>query len=77
MRCIISPSTKIEVYNNLRSVKFFTPTGQVEIRAGHAEYFANLKAGEVVCILNNKKVSKIKVPESICHVINDEIKIVT
>lgn len=76
MRCIISSATKTETYDNLRSVIISTPSGRAEIRNGHAEYFTNLTAGEVIVSTMSKKVNKVLVPESVCHVKDDVVTII-
>lgn len=71
MNCeIISPEKK-ERFRDVLSISLPSEHGQIEILPGHVESFVVFNEGEIK--VGN---TKLKVTGGICHVINDDVRIV-
>jgi F0F1-type ATP synthase epsilon subunit len=76
MQCVITTPTNTETHADLTNVILPTESGRAQIRPGHAEYFANLTAGKLLCINKAEETTEIIIAEGICHVLNDVVTVV-
>lgn len=76
MQCIITTPTKTETYSDLMSVQVPTNTGITQIKPGHAEYVANVVAGELLCVTKAGKVINITIDEGVCYVAENTVTVI-
>ncbi|MCB9810938.1 MAG: hypothetical protein H6779_05135 [Candidatus Nomurabacteria bacterium] len=75
MKCTISTATKTTVIDEIAKVTVPTPSGQIEIRPGHAEYYGATTEGVLVVTDKDSKEGKYSLVSGICAVKKDIITI--
>lgn len=76
MRLIIAATDKNIIHNNLVSIRIMTKSGEVQIKPGHAEYFAEVVSGEVIFITKAGDILTGAVNGGVCYVSKDEVSII-
>ncbi len=76
MQCVVTTAVSTDTYKELTSITVPTNSGMVQIKAGHAEYFSAVVAGELLFTNESNKTVKLAVNEGICYVLNDVVTIV-